>query len=87
MGIEMIKGAGGDYDGQVACSCKILKGRVKRGPGKGRVFVKRIGYYDLESFKPKIGLKYSNWYAGSGVLINVPTETQIDDPHKANDDV
>lgn len=48
--IETIKGTGGDYDGQVAYNCTILKGRVKRGPGKGRPTFRVVNYFDLEAF-------------------------------------
>lgn len=45
-----IAGLSADYDGQVACNCTILKGRVKRGPGKGQPTFRVVNYFDLESF-------------------------------------
>lgn len=46
-----IAGFKADFDGQVACNCTILKGRVKRGPGKGRPTYRVKSYFDLESFR------------------------------------
>lgn len=46
-----IPGFKADFDGQVACNCTILKGRVKRGPGKGRPTYRVKSYFDLESFR------------------------------------
>lgn len=51
--IETIKGMAADYDGQLACNCTILKGRVKRGPGKGRPTYRVKSYFDLEAFGQK----------------------------------
>lgn len=49
--IETIKGTAADYDGQVACNCTILKGRVKRGPGRGRPTFRVRAHFDLEALR------------------------------------
>lgn len=49
--IETIKGTAGDYDGQVACNCTILKGRVKRGPGKGQPTFRVRAHFDFETLR------------------------------------
>lgn len=39
-----------DYEGQVAYNVKILKGRVKRGPGKGQLVFQTLNRFDIEAF-------------------------------------